>query len=183
MFSPGLKRGDLGRLDLSRSGQKSLYVAGVFFVLTIVFSAFSIVSTTLSNVSLSGSTEKAIVAGLGVATALVVGLLGYSIEGKAAYAREKGSHLVSAARLVLLEAVFAGAVCLAATVAVALGPLKHNHLMVLAGATLCVAGLSGCFFFTLFRVRAAKRAAVESLVSQAQRTLAESKPLVVLHRK
>jgi hypothetical protein len=183
MFSPGLKRGDLGRLDLSRTEQKSLYVAGVFFVLTLVFSAFSVVSTILSNVSLSGSTEKAIVAGLGVATALVVGLLGYSIEGKAAYAREKGSHLVSAARLLLLEAVFAGAICLATTVAVALVPLEHTYLTALAGATLCVAGLFGCLFGTLFRVRTAKRAALGGLMSQAQRTVAEREPLAVLHRK
>jgi len=170
MISSGLKGGDLGSLDLSRIEQKSLYAAGVFFVLTIVFSAFSITSTILSTVSLSASLEKATVAGLGVATALVAALLGYWIDRKATSIREKRSHLVSAARLLLLEAVFGGAVCLAVIVALAIGPLEHVYLSALAGATLCVAGLFGCLFGTLFRSRAAKQAATIGPGIQVQRT-------------
>ena len=56
MFSSGLKGGDLGSLGLSRIEQKSLYAAGVFFVLAIVFSAFTIASATLTVVLLAGAT-------------------------------------------------------------------------------------------------------------------------------
>ena len=158
MFSSGLKGGDLGRLALSRIEQKSLYAAGVFFVLAIVFSAFSIASTILSTVSLSGSVEKATAAGMGVATALVVALFGYCIDRKATSTREKRSHLVSTARPLLLEAIFGAAVCLAVIATIAIGPLEHTHLSAFAGATLCVAGLFGCLFGMLFRARAARQA-------------------------
>ena len=171
MFSSGLKGGDLGSLDLSRIEQKSLYAAGVFFVLAIVFSAFSIASTILSTVSLSSSVEKAIAAALGVATALVVALLGYWIDRKATSSREQRSRLISTARLLLLEAIFGGAVCLAVIVALAIGPFEHTHLLVLAAATLCVAGLLGCLFGTLFRARAAKQAATGGPGVQAQRAV------------
>jgi len=75
MFSSGVTGGDLGSSVLSRVEQKLLYAAGVFFLLTIVFSAFSIASTIFSTVSLSGSLEKSIAAGMG-ATLFVAGLFG-----------------------------------------------------------------------------------------------------------
>jgi len=157
MFSSRLKGGDVRSLDLSRIEQKSLYAAGVFFVLTIVFSVFSIASTILSNVSLSGSIEKAVVAGMGVATALVAALLGYWIDSKATSTREKRPRLVSTARLLLLYAVFGGAVCLAVIATIAIGPVEHTYLSALAGATLLVAGLFGCLFGALFRARAVRQ--------------------------
>ena len=178
MFSSGVTGGDLGSLVLSRIEQKSLYAAGVFFLLTIVFSAFSIASTIFSTVSLSGSLEKSIAAGMGVATAFVVAPLGYSIDRKATSTRKQGSRLVSTARLLLLEAVFGAAVCLAVIVAIAIGPLEHTYLSVLAGATLFVAGLFGCLFGAFFWMRAAKRAATESPGVQIQRTVAESAPVI-----
>jgi len=163
MFSCGVTGSDLGNSVLSRIERKSLYGAGVFFLLTIVFSAFSIASTIFSTVSLSGSMEKSIAAGMGAATAFVVASLGYSIDRKATSTRKQRSWLVSTARLLLLEAVFGAAVCLAVIVAIAIGPLEHIYLSTLAGTTLFVAGLFGCLFGALFWMRATKRAATETL--------------------
>ena len=162
MFSSGVTSSGLGSLALSRVEQKLLYAAGVFFLLTIVFSAFSIASTIFSTVSLSGSLEKSIAAGMGAAMVFAVAPLGYSIDRKATFIRKQRSWLVSTARLFLLEAVFGGAVCLAVIVAIAIGPLDHTYLSVLAGATLFVAGLFGCLFGAFFWMRAAKRATTES---------------------
>lgn len=182
MLSSVLKSGDLDSLALSRIEQKSLYAAGVFFVLAIVFSAFSIISTILSSVSLSGSAEKAVVIGMGVAAALVVALLGYWIDRKATATREKGSRLVATARLLLLEAVFGGAVLLAVIVAISIGPIEYIHLSALAGVTIFVAGLFGCLFGTLFRARVAKTATAGSGL-QVQRTVARSEPFAIVHSK
>lgn len=158
MLSFVLKSGDLDSLDLSRIEQKSLYAAGVFFVLTIVFSTLSIASTILSTVLLSGPVEKAIAAGTGVAAALVAALLGYWIFTKATSTRDKRSRLVPAARPLLPGAILGVAVCLAVVATIAGGPLEDIYLSALAGATLFIAGLFGCLFGARFRARAARQA-------------------------
>ena len=158
MFSYWLKSGDPGSSALSRTEQRPLYVAGVFFVLTMVFSAFSIASTVLSAVSLSDHAETAIAAGTGVATALVAALLGYWIDRKAMYTREKHYHLLSAARPLLPGAIFAVAVFLAVIATIASESHGGAFLSALAGGTLCVAGLFGCLFVTRYRARAARQA-------------------------
>jgi Na+/proline symporter len=122
--------------------------------------------------------EKSIAAGMGAATAFVVASLGYSIDRKATSTRKQRSWLVSTARLLLLEAVFGAAVCLAVIVAIAIGPLEHIYLSALAGTTLFVAGLFGCLFGALFWMRATKRAATESPGVQIQRTVAESSSVI-----
>ena len=167
MFSSGLKADGLSSLALSRIEQKSLYVAGVFFSLTIVFSTFSIASTILSTVSLSGPAEKAIAAGIGVAIAPVVALSVYWIDRKATSIREKRSLLVSVARPLLLATTLGAAVCLAVIATAANGSLERTYLSALAGATLSLAGLSGCLFGTLLRARAAKQ--IEPPMSRGSR--------------
>ena len=158
MLASVLKSGDLDSLALSRIEQKSLYAAGVFFVLAMVFSALSIASTILSTVSLSGPVEKAIAAGAGVATALVAALLGYWIFTKATSTRDKRSRLVPAARPLLPGGILSVAVFLAGIATMASGPLEDTYLSALAGATLFIAGLFGCLFGARFRARAARQA-------------------------
>ena len=153
MFSPEFKGGDMGSLGLPRVAQKSLYATAIFFALSAAFIAFSMASTILNNVSSSGSLANTIALGMGGAAALAVMLFSYWMDTKTASNREKPSPVVSAARLLLLEAVFGGAVCLAVIVALMIGPLEHMYLLALAGATLCVAGLFGCLFSTLFQAR------------------------------
>lgn len=99
MFLPGIKGVDVGSLDLSRIERKSLCLMGAFLVLTILSSAFTIASTIINNVSLSGSLEKAMLVVFAAATALVAVLLDYLIDRKAMSTRHKRSSLVSAARL------------------------------------------------------------------------------------
>jgi len=99
MFLPGIKGIDVGSLDLSHIERKSLCLMGAFLVLTILSSAFTIASTIINNVSLSGSLEKAMLVVFAAATALVAVLLDYLIDRKAMSTRHKRSSLVSAARL------------------------------------------------------------------------------------
>ena len=79
MFSSGIKGSDLGSSELSRIERKSLYLTGIFFILSIIFSTFSIASTIISNVSLSSSLEKSVLVVLAAGTALAAVLLGYWI--------------------------------------------------------------------------------------------------------
>jgi hypothetical protein len=160
MFASGLKSGALDGLTLSRTEQKSLHVAGIFFVLAIVFSVFSIASTVLGTVSLSGFAEKAIAAGAGVGTTPVAVLLGYWIDRKTIAMRGKRVPLVSAARPLPQAAMFGAAVCLAVIVTVASGALGDTYLSASAGATLCVAGIFGCLFGARFRARVARQARI-----------------------
>jgi len=158
MFSPSIKGSDLHSLELSRIERQSLYLTGVFFILTILFSAFGIASTIIHNVSLSSSLEKVVLVILAAAAALVAVLLSYWIDSKAISDRDKRSSLASTARLLALGASFAGAVCLPAFVARAVGPIEHIHVSASVGGPLCVAGFLGCLFGKLFRARVAKQA-------------------------
>ena len=160
MFLPCIRGSDLGSLDLSRIERKSLCLMGIFLVLTMLFSAFTIASAIINNVSLTGSLEKALLVVFAAATALVAVLLDYWIDRKAISTRDKRSSLASAARLLFLGASFGAAVCLAVIVALAVGPIEHIYLSALVGAPLCAAGFFGCLFGKLFQVRIAKQAYV-----------------------
>jgi len=157
MFLPGIKGSDVGSLDLSRIERKSLCLMGVFLILTILFSAFTIASAIINNVSLTGSLEKALLVVFAAATALVAVLLDYWIDRKAMLPRDKRSSLASAARLLFLGALFGASACLAVVVALAVGPIEHIYLSALVGAPLCAAGFFGCLFGKLFWVRIASR--------------------------
>jgi archaellum biogenesis protein FlaJ (TadC family) len=126
----------------------------------MLFSAFTIASAIINNVSLTGSLEKALLVVFAAATALVAVLLDYWIDRKAISTRDKRSSLASAARLLFLGASFGAAVCLAVIVALAVGPIEHIYLSALVGAPLCAAGFFGCLFGKLFQVRIAKQAYV-----------------------
>ncbi len=109
MFSSGIKGNDLGSSELSRIERKSLYLTGIFFILSIIASAFSIASTIINNVSLSSSLEKAVLIVLAAGTALAAVLLGYWVDRKAASDQDKHSRLIPATRLLLFGALFGGA--------------------------------------------------------------------------
>lgn len=181
MFSPGIKDSDLHSLKLSRMERQSLYATGVFFMLAILFSAFSIASTIIHNVSLSSSLERVVLVVLAAAAALVAVLLSYWIDGKAISDRNRRSSLVSAAKLLALGASFAGAVCLPMIVARAVGPVEPIHLSASVGGPLCAAGLLGCLFGKLHRARVAKQAHTTThdagaKSSEVEISLSQSKP-------
>ena len=160
MFSPSIKGNDLSSFDLSRIERKSLCLMGVVLVLTILFSAFTIASAIINNVSLTGSLEKTLLAVFAAATALVAVLLDYYIDRKAMLPRDKRSSIASTAKLLFLGAFFGTAVCLAVIVALVVGPIEHIYLSALVGAPLCAAGFFGCLFGKLFWIRITKQAYV-----------------------
>ena len=160
MFLPDIKGSDLGSLELSRIERKSLYLMGFFLILATLFSAFTIASAIINNVSLIGSLEKALLVFFAAATALVAMLLDYWIDRKATSSRDKRPSLVSAARLLFLGALFGAAVCLAVIIALTVGPIENIYLSALVGTPLCTAGIFGFLFGKLFWARIAKQAYV-----------------------
>ncbi len=174
MFSSDIKGSDLGSSELSRIERKSLYLTGIFFILSIIFSTFSIASTIINNVSLSSSLEKAALVVLAAGTALAAVLLGYWIDRKAASDQDKRSRLIPATRLLLFGALFGGAVYLAVIVAGAVGPIERAYLSALVGAPLFVSGVLGCVFGKVFRARVAKQAHIAADDKTSKTTELES---------